>query len=169
LSALSRRAVRDRNRRRSMGDAAGHRLADVGLHRNAAATPPDRPARLRQGSDRTFRLLPPGPPRYALARGGGLAGGRAAMSKRCLAAAVAVLGIVASASAQDYPSRPLTMIVPYPAGGVTDGLARLLAERMKAPLGQTITVENVGGAAGSIGVGRAVRAAPDGYTFLMGN
>jgi tripartite-type tricarboxylate transporter receptor subunit TctC len=91
------------------------------------------------------------------------------MSKRCLAAAVAVVGIVASASAQDYPSRPLTMIVPYPAGGVTDALARLFAERMKTALGQTITIENVGGAAGSIGVGRAVRALPDGYTFLMGN
>ncbi len=91
------------------------------------------------------------------------------MSKRCLAVAVAVFGISASAGAQDYPSRPLTMIVPYPAGGVTDALARLFAERMKTPLGQNITIENVGGASGSIGVARAARALPDGYTFLMGN
>src|SRR5262245_40086371 len=91
------------------------------------------------------------------------------MSKRCLAAAVAIVGMIASARAQDYPSRPLTMIVPYPAAGVTAGLARLSAERMKRSLGQTITAEKVGGAAGIIGVGRAVRAVPDGYTSLMGN
>jgi tripartite-type tricarboxylate transporter receptor subunit TctC len=61
------------------------------------------------------------------------------------------------------------MIVPYPAGGVTDSLARLLGERMKAPLGQTIIVENVGGAGGSIATGRLARAAPDGYTIELGN
>lgn len=80
---------------------------------------------------------------------------------------VAVLGGVATA--QVYPSRPLTMIVPYPAGGVTDGLGRMLAERMKGPLGQSIVTENVGGAGGSIGAGRVARAVPDGYTFLLGN
>jgi tripartite-type tricarboxylate transporter receptor subunit TctC len=72
------------------------------------------------------------------------------------------------AEAQTYPSRPITMIVPFPAGGATDTFGRLLGERMREFLGQTIVVENAGGAAGSIGVGRAARAAPDGYTLSIG-
>jgi tripartite-type tricarboxylate transporter receptor subunit TctC len=72
------------------------------------------------------------------------------------------------AAAQDYPTRPITMIVPFPAGGATDTLARYLAEQMRGILGQSIIVENVGGAAGSIGVGRAVRSPPDGYTLSIG-
>jgi tripartite-type tricarboxylate transporter receptor subunit TctC len=72
------------------------------------------------------------------------------------------------AVAQDYPARPITMIVPFPAGGATDTVARLLGERLRAILGQPVIIENVGGAAGSIGVGRAVRAAPDGYTLSIG-
>ena len=70
------------------------------------------------------------------------------------------------ASAQAYPTRPMTMIVPYAAGGPTDTIARIMAERMRASLGQIVLVENVTGAAGSIGVGRAARAAPDCYTLL---
>ncbi len=70
--------------------------------------------------------------------------------------------------AQTYPSRPITMIVPFPAGGATDTLGRLLGERMRGFLGQPVVIENVAGAAGSIGVGRAVRAAPDGYTLSIG-
>jgi tripartite-type tricarboxylate transporter receptor subunit TctC len=70
--------------------------------------------------------------------------------------------------AQGYPSRPITMIVPFPPGGGTDVVGRLLAERMRAPLGQPVIIENVGGANGSIGVGRAARAASDGYTFTLG-
>jgi tripartite-type tricarboxylate transporter receptor subunit TctC len=76
---------------------------------------------------------------------------------------------LAGAAAQSYPSRPITMIVPYPAGGVTDTLARLLAEHMKADLGQPVIIENVGGAGGSIGAGRVARAAPDGYTIAFAN
>src|SRR5277367_1849338 len=72
------------------------------------------------------------------------------------------------AAAQDYPTRPITMIVPFPAGGATDTLARLLGERLRAKLGQPAIIENVGGAAGSIGVGRAVRAPADGYTLSIG-
>ena len=72
------------------------------------------------------------------------------------------------AAAQDYPVHPITMIVPFPAGGATDTLARFLGERLRAILGQPVIIENVGGAAGSIGVGRAVRAAPDGYTLSIG-
>src|SRR5580693_10185641 len=78
------------------------------------------------------------------------------------------LGWTGMAGAQDYPVRTITMIVPFPAGGATDTLARYLAERMRGILGQTVIIENVAGAAGSIGVGRAVRAAPDGYTLSIG-
>ena len=73
-----------------------------------------------------------------------------------------------AARAQDYPTRPITMIVPFPAGGATDTLARFLTERMRAILGQPLIIENVGGAAGSIGVSRAVRSSADGYTLSIG-
>jgi tripartite-type tricarboxylate transporter receptor subunit TctC len=87
-----------------------------------------------------------------------------------LAIVVAALAGVGPASAQDdYPVRPITLVVPYPAGGVTDTLARLLADRMKQSLGQSIVVENVGGAGGSIGVGRIARGTPDGYTVVIGS
>src|SRR5580704_5838653 len=72
------------------------------------------------------------------------------------------------AAAQDYPTRAITMIVPFPAGGATDTVARYLAEQMRGILGQPVIIENVGGAAGSIGVGRAVRSAADGYTLSIG-
>ena len=68
-----------------------------------------------------------------------------------------------------YPAKPITIIVPFGAGGPADTLARLLGERMKTTLGQSIVVENAPGAAGSIGVGRVVRAAPDGYTIGIGH
>jgi tripartite-type tricarboxylate transporter receptor subunit TctC len=73
------------------------------------------------------------------------------------------------AAAQTYPSKPVTIIVPFAAGGPSDALARILGERMRATLGQTFLVENVVGAGGSVGVGRAVRAAPDGYTLSYGH
>ena len=76
--------------------------------------------------------------------------------------------MVASASAQSYPSRPVTVIVPFAAGGVTDIVARIVSERMKTALGQSVIVENVSGAGGTIGVTRLFRAAPDGYTLVVG-
>jgi tripartite-type tricarboxylate transporter receptor subunit TctC len=76
--------------------------------------------------------------------------------------------LAAPAAAQTYPSRPITMIVPFPPGGATDAIARILNDRLRQALGQTVIIENVGGAGGSIGVGRAVRAAPDGYTLNLG-
>jgi tripartite-type tricarboxylate transporter receptor subunit TctC len=86
-----------------------------------------------------------------------------------LAAVVVALPAVSRiARAQGYPSRPITMIVPFPPGGGTDVVGRLLAERMRVSLGQPVIIENVGGANGSIGVGRAARAASDGYTFALG-
>jgi tripartite-type tricarboxylate transporter receptor subunit TctC len=72
------------------------------------------------------------------------------------------------ATAQAYPTRPITMVVPFVAGGPTSVLGRVLAERMRGPLGKPIIIENVGGADGSIGVGRAARAGPDGYTVNIG-
>jgi tripartite-type tricarboxylate transporter receptor subunit TctC len=89
---------------------------------------------------------------------------------RALWAALSLLVIagVADANAQSYPSRPITLVVPFPPGGSTDSAARIMAERMRATLGQSIVIENVGGAGGSIGVGRVARAAPDGYTFDIG-
>jgi tripartite-type tricarboxylate transporter receptor subunit TctC len=86
------------------------------------------------------------------------------------ACAVALLGTaLASARAQVYPSRPVTVIVPFAAGGPTDSLMRVLAEPMRMSLGQPLIIENVTGATGSIGVARVVQAAPDGYTVSIGN
>jgi tripartite-type tricarboxylate transporter receptor subunit TctC len=86
-----------------------------------------------------------------------------------LAASAAALPVFARrAVAQAYPSRPITMIVPASAGGPTDSIGRVLAERMTGLLGQTVLVDNVGGAGGSIGVGKVARSAPDGYTLGIG-
>jgi tripartite-type tricarboxylate transporter receptor subunit TctC len=84
---------------------------------------------------------------------------------------LAIAGLFAtsgSVAGQAYPSRPITIIVPFAAGGPTDTLARIIAERMKLVLGQPVIIENVSGAGGSIGVGRAARAAPDGYSVGIG-
>ena len=87
-----------------------------------------------------------------------------------LAAGFAALPAVSRiALAQTYPTRPITMVVPYAAGGPTDTIARILTERMRVSLGQIVIVENVTGAAGTIGVGRVARAAPDGYTICIGH
>ena len=80
----------------------------------------------------------------------------------------ALLAGVVAANAQGFPSRPITLIVPFPPGGSTDTAARILADKMKPILGQSVIIENVGGAGGSIAVGRVARAAPDGYTIDIG-
>src|SRR3954464_3047240 len=87
------------------------------------------------------------------------------LSAACLSLAL----LTGAVQAQPYPSRPITMVVPFAAGGPTDTLARIVAERMRQSLGQTVIVENTTGAAGSIAVGRVVRAAPDGYTLGIGH
>src|ERR1700692_21620 len=84
------------------------------------------------------------------------------------AIAVALSALVTQAQAQNYPSHPITLIVPFPPGGSTDVAARIMADRMGSNLGQPVIVENVGGAGGSIGVGRLARATPDGYTIDIG-
>jgi tripartite-type tricarboxylate transporter receptor subunit TctC len=72
------------------------------------------------------------------------------------------------AAAQEYPSRPITMVVPFPAGGPLDSVARIMAERMRVALGQPVVIDNVGGASGTVGIGRVIRATPDGYTIVAG-
>jgi tripartite-type tricarboxylate transporter receptor subunit TctC len=91
------------------------------------------------------------------------------MRKLFVAVLSLIAGAVGSAAAQTYPSKPITMVVPFSAGGPTDMLARVLGERMKAALGQSIIIENVTGAGGTIGVGHVVRAAADGYTISIGH
>jgi tripartite-type tricarboxylate transporter receptor subunit TctC len=91
------------------------------------------------------------------------------MLGRLLAGALAGLATVGAALAQPYPNKPITLVVPFAAGGPTDTLARILGERLRQSLGQTVVIENTTGAAGSIGVGRVVRSAPDGYTVGIGH
>src|SRR6266478_300257 len=89
----------------------------------------------------------------------------------CAAAFVSILaGMLSGASAQQpYPSHPITVVVPFAAGGPTDVMARILGQHMSQTLGQQIVVENVTGAGGSIGAARVAKSAPDGYTMVMGN
>jgi tripartite-type tricarboxylate transporter receptor subunit TctC len=84
-------------------------------------------------------------------------------------ALAALMGSLGNATAEVYPSRPVTIVVPYPAGGLFDGIARALAESMRGSLSQSVVIENVGGAGGSIALGRVARAAPDGYTITVGS
>jgi tripartite-type tricarboxylate transporter receptor subunit TctC len=88
---------------------------------------------------------------------------------RLVALATIMPAVSRIANAQAYPSRPITIIVPFPAGGPTDTLARILADHMTTSLAQPVIIENVTGAAGSIGVARVARATPDGYTVSIGH
>ena len=91
------------------------------------------------------------------------------MKLRILAVALATLAGIVGASAQIYPVRPITIIVPLPPGGAVDALARIMAEHMRITLGQPIIVEHIGGAGGTLAGARVARAAPDGYTIGIGN
>jgi tripartite-type tricarboxylate transporter receptor subunit TctC len=90
------------------------------------------------------------------------------MRRIVIAMTLAAFAGISCVQAQTYPSRQITLVVPFPPGGSTDVAARIMAERMRAPLGQPVIIENIGGAGGSIAVGRVARAAPDGYTFDIG-
>ena len=88
--------------------------------------------------------------------------------KEIALALTAVLGLAASgAQAQNYPTRPITMIVPFAAGGPTDVVARIVTDHMSRTLGQQIVIENVAGAGGTTGITRAAQSQPDGYTIMM--
>jgi len=91
------------------------------------------------------------------------------MHRTAIAAAAALIALAGTAAAQEWPTRPITLIVPFPAGGGIDVSARIQALRMGEMLGQTIVVENIGAAAGMVGGSRVAKAEPDGYTFLVGN
>jgi tripartite-type tricarboxylate transporter receptor subunit TctC len=90
------------------------------------------------------------------------------MKRFVVALALALVAGNAAVQAQTYPSRSITLVVPFPPGGSTDVVGRIMAERMRPLLGQPLIIENVGGAGGSIAVGRVARAAPDGYTIDIG-
>jgi tripartite-type tricarboxylate transporter receptor subunit TctC len=90
------------------------------------------------------------------------------MIKLAVSVVLTGLALIAGASAQTYPTRQITLIVPYPPGGSTDAIGRIMADRMRPVLGQPVIIENVGGAGGSIAVGRLARAQPDGYTIDIG-
>src|SRR5258708_22212370 len=85
-----------------------------------------------------------------------------------IAGTVALPTLPRIAGAQTYPARPIALVVPFAAGGPSDAVGRIMAEGMRGRLGQTVTVENVAGAGGSLGAGRVARATPDGYTILVG-
>src|SRR5262249_44238204 len=91
------------------------------------------------------------------------------MRKTVLALLTATLALAGNAFAENFPSRPITVVVPFAAGGPSDAMMRILGERMRATLGQAILVENTTGAGGSIGVGRVAHAASDGYTVGFGH
>jgi tripartite-type tricarboxylate transporter receptor subunit TctC len=80
---------------------------------------------------------------------------------------IAAWALTPAASAQTYPNRPITLVVPFPAGGATDAIARMIQDSMSETLGQQVVIENVGGAGGMIGAARVARAQPDGYTLLL--
>ena len=90
------------------------------------------------------------------------------MANRLRLVAVLVLAPISAGMAQDYPSRPITLVVPYAAGGGNDVMARIVAEKMSKSLGQQIVIENKGGAGGSIATRQVAKAAPDGYTLGLG-
>src|SRR5688500_3821448 len=90
------------------------------------------------------------------------------MLKVLTGALAGLFGLVAGATAQDYPNRALTMVIPFAAGGPTDVLGRVVGTRMSEILGQQVVIENVGGAGGQTGSKRVADAAPDGYTFVLG-
>src|SRR5205823_3702201 len=86
---------------------------------------------------------------------------------RIIAAALGALALAAPAGAQDWPTRPVTLVVPYAAGGPVDTIARIMAARLGEILGQQMVVENVGGAGGMTGAARVAKTAPDGYTVML--
>src|SRR5262244_886246 len=100
-----------------------------------------------------------------------LVGGRKTMALTCrlIAGSLLALSLQSAPAAAQYPNKPITVIVPFAAGGPTDVVTRLIGDHMSRTLGQTLVVENVGGAGGTLGMIRAAQAQPDGYTIAVGN
>src|SRR5215510_11636005 len=92
-----------------------------------------------------------------------------AATSASIASVIAPILVTRPAVAQNWPTRPMTMVVPFAAGGATDLIARTVAEGLRAELGQPVVVENIGGAGGMVGTNRVAKAAPDGYQFVLGN
>src|SRR5256885_17095982 len=90
------------------------------------------------------------------------------MLKQTVVALAALLSLTATATAQDWSTRPITMVVAYAAGGPVDTLARIFGQRLSEVLGQQVVIENIGGAGGMVGAARVAKAPPDGYNFLFG-
>src|SRR5262245_27192054 len=88
---------------------------------------------------------------------------------RISVAVVALVVTTGGATAQDWPTRPMTLVAPFAAGGSIDAIARIVADGLSSQLGQPVIVENVGGAGGMTGANRVAKAAPDGYQFVLGN
>src|SRR5262245_40826293 len=94
-------------------------------------------------------------------------GGHMTRAPAVLLAALAGASLVSAADAQEWPTRPVTLVVPYAAGGPVDTVGRIMAARLSELLGQQVIVENVGGAGGMTGAARVAKASPDGYTLLL--
>src|SRR6185369_10701782 len=126
--------------------------------RRGAAAEQDRISRQPAGSHESRRF------RFDMLRG--RIGGTAV--RRTVQLVAALFAFCGAAAAQDYPARPITLVVPYAAGGGNDVMARIVAEKMSKSLGQQIVIENKGGAGGSIATRQVAKAAPDGYTLALG-
>ena len=90
------------------------------------------------------------------------------IARRLVLALLAALALAPAGAAEPYPSRPITLVVPFPAGGPTDALGRLVGERMTRSLGQSVVIDNASGAGGTVGTAKVARAAADGYTICVG-
>src|SRR5436190_3027021 len=151
-----------RRRKGGVGRSGGDEAAGRRRRRHSAACAADTRGAARLAEGRSRQVV-------ADDQGGGRQAGVGCAMGRWLAGVALLLAFAGGAPAEDYPARPITVIVPFSAGGPTDSIIRNLAERMRVSLGQPLVVEYVTGAGGTVGTTRAARAAPDGYTIICGH